>query len=143
METIKKFLVTVALIAAAALTAIVVADILYSLYFPNTGEIVTPKSELTAYLDGTLLTNETIIDWGKCEPGGTYYFENFTVANTGDTTLTVTLRPTGLPSGWQLQWQGNATTLAPSEKTGGWLNLTIPPDATVWPDWGFWINGEG
>jgi len=141
VNTIKKFLVTVALIATVALATIAIADTLYRLYFPNTVTIVTPK--LTAYLDGTSLANGTTIDWGECEPGYTYYFENFTVVNTGDTTLTVTLEPVGLPGGWQLQWQGNGTTLAPSEKVGGWLNLTIPSDATSWPSWGFYIKGEG
>ena len=142
MNTIKKFLVTVALIATVALATIAIATTLYTLYFPNTGTIVV-TSELQAYLDGTPLANGTTIDWEECEPGSTYYFEDFTVVNTGGTTLTVILEPVGLPGGWQLQWQGNGTTLAPSEQVGGWLNLTIPSDATSWPSWGFYIKGEG
>jgi len=123
VNTIKKFLVTVALITTVALATIAIAATLYTLYFPNTGTIITP--ELKAYLDGTPLANGTTIDWEECEPGSTYYFENFTIVNTGDTTLTVTLEPVGLPGGWQLQWQGNGTTLAPSEQGG------------------FYIKGEG
>jgi len=142
VNTIKKFFAVVTLIAIAALAAIAIADTLYTLYFPNTGTIVI-KSEFKAYLDGTPLANETTIDWGECEPGYTYYFENFTIVNTGGTPLTVTLEPVNLPSGWQLQWQGNDTILAPSEQVGGWLNLTIPSDATSWPSWGFYIKGEG
>jgi len=141
VNTIKKFLVTVALIVTVALATIAIAQTLYTLYFSNTGTIITP--ELKAYLDGTPLANGTTIDWEECEPGYTYYFKNFTIVNTGDTTLTVILEPVGLPGGWQLQWQGNNTTLAPSEKAGGWLNLTIPSDATSWPSWGFYIKGEG
>jgi len=104
----------------------------------NTGQIPS----LAMYLDGTLKPNATAIDWGTCEAGYTYTFENMTVLNTGDVAVNVSIVSTDLPGTWLLIWQGNNTQLEPASKIEGWLNLTIPVTAETWPSWAFSLNGE-
>ena len=104
----------------------------------NTGQIPS----LTMYLDGNLKPNATAIDWGTCEAGYTYTFENMTVLNTGDVAVNVSIISADLPSTWLLTWQGNSSSLEPSAKVEGWLNLTVPVTAESWPSWSFSLIGE-
>ena len=94
------------------------------------------------YLDGTLKPNATAIDWGTCEAGYTYTFENMTVLNTGDIAVNVSIVSTDLPANWFIEWQRNNTLIEPSAKVEGWLNLTIPVTAETWIPWGLSLIGE-
>lgn len=132
----KKLLTVLSL--ASVLFGVVAAATLTQMYFPNTGEITV----LEIYLDNTLYSNGTAIDWGPCEPDNTYYFENMTVINKGEVTLQVTIIPYNLPSDWILMWQHNNTVITTGTMKSGELNLTIPASATTWPEWGFYLNGE-
>lgn len=115
------------------------AAILSTYYFPMLGSINTAKFDF--YLDGTPYPNNTAIDWGMCDPDSTYSFENFTIVNTGSLTQTVVVKPVGLPVNWTLTFQGNNTLLAPTAKVSGWLNLTIPAEASTWPLWSMKVEG--
>ena len=114
------------------------AYILVQNYYQNTGEIAT----LELYLDRTFYSNASTIDWGSCEPGGIYYFENMTVLNNGEVDLLVTIITDGLPSDWLLEWGYNNTVITAGTYKAAELNLTIPAAATSWPTWGFYLNGE-
>lgn len=94
------------------------------------------------YLEGTLTANATTIDWGLCEQGCSYTFENLTILNTGDVAVNVSIVSSDLPMDWLLVWQGNNTQVEPAQKIDGWLNLTIPVTAETWPVWSFSLNGE-
>lgn len=109
-------------------------------WYPNTGIINKPSLKL--YIDTIYYPNETAIDWGSCDVNSTYYFENMTVINTGNTNLTVYIIPAGLPSTWTLTWTGNDTFLMPTQKVEGELSLTIPASAATWPTWGFYLRGR-
>lgn len=139
MKTIKTIIMMLACVGLG-IAASAFAVVLIRYWFPNIGTITSPSLKL--YIDDSFYPNSTDIDWGACDPGATYYFDNMTVINTGTATLNVYVATQGLPVDWTLAWQGNNTVLNPGEKTGGWLNLTIPATATTWPDWGFHINGE-
>jgi len=138
VNAIKKSLIAIALLAL--FIGMVVANSVIRYMYPNIGEIAEP--ELKLYLNDKLYTNNTAIDWGTCYPGCTYSFENMTVVNAGNTNLTVYIVTYGLPSDWTLQWQANNTLIQPNEMASGWLNLTIPENATEWPTWGFYLYGE-
>jgi hypothetical protein len=130
--------VMVALLSFVATVAAL--DIIVNYQYPQNGEI--EGASLTMYVDGTLKPNGTSMDWGVCPKGTVQTFSNVTVANMGNVNLTVTITTTGLPSGWTLEWLGNNTLLEPDWKVEGWLNLTIPSTATVWPTWSFSLNGN-
>lgn len=125
----------VSLFVGIAATSVVVQH-----YYPNSGEISQASLEL--WLENEFILNNTAINWDVCEPGYTYYFENMTVLNTGNTALTVYITPYDLPSDWLIEWEGDNTPLAPGGTAQGWLNLTIPDTATTWPTWGFKLNGD-
>jgi hypothetical protein len=124
----------------AFLAGAVIADRLVNYYYPQNGEI--EASSLAMYVDGILKPNGTAMDWGVCPKGTVQSFGNVTVVNTGNQNLTVTITTTGLPSGWVLEWQANNTRLDAGYEVEGWLNLTIPQTATVWPTWSFSLNGN-
>lgn len=115
-------------------------------WHPNEGTIGTPSLEM--YLkDNTevgnfLYADTDPIQWGLCDAGVTYYFENMTVVNTGNIELTVHIVTENLPTDWVLTWAGNDTLLAPDGKIEGQLELTIPAGATEWGEWGFYLTGE-
>lgn len=92
-------------------------------------------------IEGEVWINNTAINWGDCKPGYTYLME-LNVTNTGNMPLTIQLTTYGLPSTWTLTWAGSNKLLAIGESVMANLELTIPSDATVWPTWGFWINGN-
>ena len=94
------------------------------------------------YVNGILKPNGTAMDWGVCPKGTVQTFENLTVVNTGNQNLTVSIIATGLPNGWILEWQGNKTLLEPDWEVEAALSLTIPTNATVWPEWSFSLNGN-
>lgn len=134
----KKTLILVALIGL--LVGAALADVVRRYWFPNIGTITTYSLDI--YLDDVFIANETAIDWGSCEPGFMYYYENFTVANTGSADVTVYITPQDLPGDWLLHWDGNDTLLTAGQSTGGFLNLTIPATATTWPTWGFHLRAD-
>jgi hypothetical protein len=111
-------------------------------YILQTNTNVGQIPSLTMYLDGDLKPNATAIDWGQCEPGYTYTFENMTVLNTGDVAVNVSIVSDDLPVNWFIEWQANNTLVEPSAKIEGWLNLTIPLTAETWPIWSFSLIGE-
>jgi hypothetical protein len=121
------------------LAGAIAAETAVNYYYPNDGTITSYG--LAMYLDGTLKPNGTTIDWGPCDKGTVQSFSNVTVVNVGNVNLTVTITTTGLPADWVLEWQANNTLLEPNYEVEGWLNLTIPLTATVWPSWGFSLNG--
>lgn len=134
---IKKVLVLLACVGLG-LAGAAVAYVAIQYWFTNTGTIASPS--LTIYINDIL--NETTIDWGLCEANSTYYFENMTVVNTGNTNLTVYIVVVDLPLDWILDWGGNETLLIPGAKVEGELALTIPASATSWPTWGFYLRGS-
>lgn len=136
--SITKGLIVVALLAL--IVGVVAAFVVIEYYYPNIGSITTYSLEL--YLDNVQHANNTVIDWGECEPGWMYSVENMTVVNTGTVGMKVYIEIYGLPSDWTLAWQQNETSLAAGAKTMGWLNLTIPSTATSWPTWSLYLRGE-
>ena len=125
------------LVLIVTVASLVVASVVVQHYIPSVGTIVS----LTYYVEDEYMPTE--IDWGPCQPGYTYYFDNMTVVNTGNTPLNVTIIPYGLPVGWSFEWLGNMTLLDPAEKVEAELSLTIPNDAIDWPaDCGFYLIGE-
>jgi len=137
---LKNLTISLALIAFIALATVAAATIIIQYWYPNTGTIVD-HPELTMRIEGTVWLNNTAIDWGACEPGSTYLME-LNVTNTGNMSLTVQIIPYGLPSTWQLTWAYNNTLFAIGESKMANLELTIPSDATSWPTWGFYVNGN-
>lgn len=114
------------------------AIVIVEYVIPNIGTINAPALEW--YVDGTL--NLTPLDWGLCDPGVVYTFDNLTVRNIGNAPLNVTLIPYDLPVNWTLTWRGNETLLNPNEQVEASLDLSIPDTATEWGTWGFYIRGE-
>jgi len=129
------FVILIAFVVTFAACAVLV-----EYWHPNTGTITAPALEL--YIDDILYLNETALDWGPCEAGYTYSIENMTVLNVGNTALTVSFVTEQLPVGWTLEWEPVTQIVQPDAQIGGWLNLTIPIDATEWGTWGFYIRGE-
>jgi len=129
------FVILIAFVVTFAACAVLV-----EYWHPNTGTITTASLEL--YINTTLYTNTTGPDWGACDPGFIYTFENCTVRNVGNTPLNVTLIPHDLPVGWTLTWLGNETLLQPNTQVEASLDLSIPVDATEWGTWRFYIRGE-
>lgn len=119
------------------------AHILVSYFYPNIGTIIKNPS-LALWIDTVQYLNETLIDWGNLNltEATTYQFDNMTVVNTGNVALTVYVVTENLPSTWTLTWTANTTLLTKDAKTEAPLILTIPADATEWPTWGFYLNGE-
>jgi len=103
---------------------------------------------LAMYLDTVQYYGDEPIDWGVCIPGEAYIFDNMTVINIGEATLTVNLITEGLPEDWSLTWLDSVgetcdgTVLTTNEQVEGTLTLTIPDTATEWPTWGFYIEGN-
>lgn len=138
MNTVYKVLIAAAF---AVVLGVALANVYEQYLIHNVGTINTYSLKL--YLDDTELSNNSAIDWGMCDAGGSYYFSNFTVQNNSTTSVTVLMSTVNLPSDWTVAWQGNNTVLAPTEKAGGWLNLTIAATATEWPDWSFLVKAVG
>jgi hypothetical protein len=137
-KTIIVLLLSVTLgVGGTAIGAVIVQQM-----YPNTGEIETPTGLLALWLDSYYYANTTAINWGLCDAGTVYQFDNMTIVNTGNVAMNVSIVTYGLPLTWSLKWAKNNTQLAPSAKTEAPLNLTIPSSATSWPDWGFWLKGE-
>jgi hypothetical protein len=122
------------------LAVAVIADTIINYQYPQDG--IIEGASLAMYVNGALKTNGTAMDWGVCPKGTVQSFSNVTVANTGNQNLTVSIKATGLPNGWILEWQANNTYLYAGYKVEGWLNLTIPQSATEWPAWSFSLNGN-
>jgi hypothetical protein len=115
----------------------VIAEIAVEYYYPNIGTIGT----FQVYINDTEYFDGGSVDWSVCQPGYMYW-KNLTVVNIGNTALNVSVIPEELQSGWTLTWDGNNTELVPDAKVMGWLNLTIPLEATEWGSWGFKLIGE-
>ena len=124
----------------AFLAGAVIAETLVSYYYPQDGEI--EGASLALYRNGVFCPNGTAGNWGVCAKGTVQTVQNLTVVNTGNVNLTVSITTTGLPSDWLLEWQGNNTLLEPDWKVEAALSLTIPANATVWPEWAFSLNGD-
>lgn len=111
----------------------------FGIHVPSTGTVVEP---IAIYIDDMKWVNGTNLDWDDVVRGSTYYV-NLTVVNTGDTTLTVSLNATYLPTGITSAWTPNATSLLPGEMAVGDWTLTVASDAPLGP-WShnFWVRGE-
>lgn len=131
----KLSLILVCLIAAVIGAASAAFVVQY--YYPNVGSI----GALTVYINDVEYADETPINWGACQPGYMYW-KNMTVMNMGNVALNVSIVLEGLESSWTLTWDANNTELQVGESVMGWLNLTIPTEATTWGTWGFYLNGE-
>lgn len=108
--------------------------------YPQT--VTVQSFTLETYVDNVLWTNGSTIDWGTVKPDAEYYFENFTVRNTGSISCTVYLVIPNLPVGWSETWQGNGTLLNPLEQVEASLNLTIPVGADGTYNFNSYIRGE-
>ena len=93
------------------------------LILPQIGWI-NKESAFEMYVEDTLWTNGTVLDWGNVTVGYTYYL-NFTVANIGGTTETVTLYVSDVPVNCTQVWSGNGTLLAPNTSVSGDLTYMI------------------
>jgi len=136
---IKKAILLIVTILGSILLGVAIGQVLVQYWHPNIGTLDTT---LEMYLGGTQYGNTTAINWGLCEPGLTHSIENMTVRNVGNTPLTVYIVTEGIPVDWILEWQVNNMEIQPDQQIEGWLNLTIPIDATEWGTWGFYIRGE-
>jgi len=134
----RKVLVLLAL--AVSLISVGSATTYYTLY--HTGKAnVKGHPELTEYLDGVPLANNTVINWGDVDPGQDY-IKNYTVLNSGNKPLTVILRVENLPVGWSLIWAANNTALNPGESAQGNLILSVPSSASeTLHTWDQWLEG--
>jgi hypothetical protein len=130
----------VSLALISFLGTLVVTDTLVNIYYPKNDQ--NAGANLAMFRNGVFCLNGTAGDWGECERGSVQSVRNLTVVNVGDTNLTVSITATGLPSDWILEWEANNTRLDVGYEVEGWLNLTIPETATVWPEWAFNLNGE-
>jgi len=147
---VKKILIVLAV--GALVVGLTIAAVIHTLYYPNIGTI----GPLTMYLDDDITDEipaeqyfgDTPIDWEVCIPNIPYVFDNMTVVNIGDKPLTINLVTKNLPEAWILTWTDSAGNpivneeLAPNTQVEGKLSLTIPLGETLWPEWGFDINGE-
>jgi uncharacterized membrane protein len=105
---------------------------------PNTATVT--QITLTRTLDGTVLADGEVIDWGTVEPGKTYTY-SLAVTNTGNVDVNVTLTHNA-PSDWQLNWAGNKTILSPAQSVYGDLVLTVSSSATPGAvyDWNCYVT---
>ena len=72
------------------------------------------------YIDNSAWTNNTDVGWGTLAPGDSDT-KNFTVENTGNIACQIIMYVTGLPSGWDLTYSRNGSTVM----AGNWLNGTL------------------
>lgn len=102
---------------------------------PQIKEYVVPQEvtisglNLEMYMDDVQWANNTLYDWGLIGAGDTKTISNFTVANTGTVTYTVTVHSDNLPVGWSLVWSADGATVNPDEYTWGSLQLSTATDA--------------
>lgn len=137
----KALIILVAIIVMFIVGLVAVGPLLYQYFYPQQATVEAVDFEV--YLDDTLISNNTLIDWENVRAGEEYYYENLTVRNNGTIDITVFLIVEGLPADWTETWNANATTLAPNELAQGPLNLTVSVSAAQGVyNWDSWIIAE-
>jgi len=82
------------------------------------------------YVEGQPWTNGTEVGWGTVNPGEIKQ-KTMDIYNSGGQALQVNMLVLGLPSGWDLAYNRNNTTLNPGQWLNGTMALTVPTSAAA------------
>ena len=125
----RKLLITLALltilIVSIAGVAVAVINLLYSMPMQATVQSV---SALTIYVNKTLWSNNTEVNWGNVTTSNNFMLLD--IYNSGNTELSITFHTTP-PQNWTLSYNQNGTIVTPSTWVNGTLTLTVPENATA------------
>jgi hypothetical protein len=131
----KKLILTVltlGIIIAAASTAWAAITLYY--HMPQSATVPSQAS-LSIYVDGQPWINGTEVGWGTVNPGEIKQ-KTVDIYNVGTKEALVNLLTSGLPSGWDLAYNRNSTTLNAGQWLNGTMALTVPMSAA--PGSFFW-----
>lgn len=118
---------TLGIIIAAASTVWAAITLYY--HMPQNATI-PPQASLTMYVEGQPWTNGTEVGWGTVNPGEIKQ-KTMDIYNSGGQALQVNMLVLGLPSGWDLAYNRNNTTLNPGQWLNGTMALTVPTSAAA------------
>jgi len=119
------YLLSAVLIASLVSAVLAAISLLYEMPMTAT---VTETASLNFYVDGSIWSNGTAIDWGTLEAGKTY-MKSLDIKNTGNIPLQVWITVQGLPSGWSLSYDQQNNIVQPGNWLNGTLTLTVPEAA--------------
>jgi len=115
------------LIASLVSAVLAAVSLLYEMPMTAT---VTETASLNLYVDGSIWTNGTTIDWGSLEAGKTYT-KSLDIKNTGNVALQVWITVEGLPDGWSLSYDQQNSIVQPGQWLNGTLTLTVSEAAGI------------
>jgi len=118
---------TLGIIIAGASTVLAAITLYY--HMPQSAT-VPPQASLTMYVEGQPWINGTEVGWGTVNPGEIKQ-KTMDIYNLGGQTLQVNMLVLGLPSGWDLAYNRNSTTLNPGQWLNGTMALTVPTSAAA------------
>jgi len=120
------FIITV-LISIAVCSLVFSAVSLY--YTMPMNATVEENVSLAFYVENVTWLNNTDVAWGTVTPGSSYQ-KTFDVHNTGTATTQIIMYMSGLPSGWDLTYNRNGTTVAGGNWLNGTMTLSVSPTSS-------------
>lgn len=110
-------LLSIVIVVAAASAALAALNLYYQMPMDAT---VQETVSFSFYVDNATWTNNTAVTWGTVTPGESY-LKSFDVHNTGNVPVQIIMYLSGLPSGWDLTYSRNGS----SVMADNWMNGTI------------------
>lgn len=80
------------------------------------------------YVDNATWTNNTAVTWGTVTPGESY-LKSFEVHNTGNVPVQIIMYVSGLPSGWDLTYSRNGSSVMADNWMNGTMTLLVSGSA--------------
>lgn len=80
------------------------------------------------YVDNATWTNNTAVTWGTVTPSESY-LKSFEVHNTGNVPVQIIMYVSGLPSGWDLTYSRNGSSVMADNWMNGTMTLLVSGSA--------------